>query len=483
MNAHAMPTVIRLNVTPDGQLTDECGTSPTIETGDHWYVLCAPEDSLQPDFTSSLLRQAAQRRDIGVFYCDVLCGRQGDANGFLDLKPEFDLTLLIAQDYIGLPIAVQATTLHKLGGTHIRHGSAASYELLLRALDVGVGCARIPETLVTRPERLEASALPQRKTALQEWLIRSGNQFDLRSGRVDGTLQLVRRFKSLPEVTLVVPTRQSRPVSAPGAATTRKPFIVDLLDSISRLDYPMDRIQVIVGDDVEDGTIYQAGNWPFELQRIVTCRTSGEKFNYAAKMNLLWRASQTNQIVFMNDDITTESRDWLQALLTFSMQEDVGGAGARLLYPNGTIQHAGIAGGLFGVCAHAWLGMPSDAPTYQNWAEVHREWSIVTGAVFATRRSLMEEINGFDERLTLEFNDVDLCLRLRMLGYRIVYTPFAELVHHEKASRGETLPPASELALFLNRWQVFLQNDPSYHPGLTRNSFAIAPSPVLRHTT
>jgi GT2 family glycosyltransferase len=177
----------------------------------------------------------------------------------------------------------------------------------------------------------------------------------------------------------------------------------------------------------------------------------------------------------MNDDIVTVWASWLQALLTFSMQEDVGVVGARLLYANGTLQHAGIPAGLFDLCAHAWLGQPASAPTYRNGALVHREWSMVTGAVLATRRSLLESVDGLDERFRLEFNDVDLCLRLRMRGYRNVYTPFAELIHYEKASRGELRPRGSELALFLKRWNEFLKQDPAYHPRLTRNSFQIPP--------
>src|SRR5204863_7374526 len=124
---------------------------------------------------------------------------------------------------------------------------------------------------------------------------------------------------------------------------------------------------------------------------------------------------------------------------------DVGIAGGRLLYPNGKVQHAGMPGGVFGLCTHAWIGEAADATTYQNWAVVHREWSMVTGAVLATRRSLLELIGGFDERFKLDFNDIDLCLRLRMLGYRIVYTPFAELTHYEKGSRGDSVSSGTQL--------------------------------------
>jgi GT2 family glycosyltransferase len=100
---------------------------------------------------------------------------------------------------------------------------------------------------------------------------------------------------------------------------------------------------------------------------------------------------------------------------------------------------------------------------------------MVTGAVFATRRSVMDQADGFDERFSLEYNDTDLCLRLRAMGYRIVCTPMAEMIHSEKASRGERLPPGDETALFLSRWRGWLDNDPAWHPWLRRDCFEMTP--------
>ena len=135
-----------------------------------------------------------------------------------------------------------------------------------------------------------------------------------------------------------------------------------------------------------------------------------------------------------------------------------------------------MVGGPFGVFVHAWIGQPADQPTYGDWALVQRDWSAVTGAVFATRRSVLEAVNGFDERFALEYNDVDLCLRLKLAGYRIVQAPDALLVHHEKASRGATPPPGSQTALFLRRWGQLIADDPAYHPGLPRDGFVLQPA-------
>jgi len=101
---------------------------------------------------------------------------------------------------------------------------------------------------------------------------------------------------------------------------------------------------------------------------------------------------------------------------------------------------------------------------------------MVTGALFATRRAVLEQVNGFEERFSLEFNDTDLCLRMRALGYRIVCTPMAEMIHSEKASRGERLPPGEDVALFLSRWRSWFDTDPSWHPDLRRDSLEVQPA-------
>jgi GT2 family glycosyltransferase len=209
--------------------------------------------------------------------------------------------------------------------------------------------------------------------------------------------------------------------------------------------------------------------------RIETPRAKDEPFNYAAKMNRLWRAAEGEQIVFLNDDCLPITPGWLRALISFSTDQSVGGVGARLRYDDGRLQHAGLAP--HGpAAAHLWLFREKVEGTYQDWALVQREWSMVTGAVFATRRSVLEQADGFEERFSLEFNDTDLCMRLRSLGYRIVCTPMAEMIHSEKASRGEQLPPGEDIALFLSRWRQFLDNDPSWHPNLQRDSLEMRPA-------
>lgn len=432
---------------------------------DRWLVL-APADALAPRSFRRLLEQAIHARpDVDIFYADDEALAEADPLRRLRLKPAFNPALLAAQDYIGAPVAIRGSALHRLSGVRVEMGEAGVYDLILRAYARGMGIERVPKLLLTHPGGRPSVPLEARRRALEAWA--AGGPYAVEPGRTPDSLQLARRFDAFPEVTLVTPTRQSGPQG--------RPFVVELLDSLVSTDWPMDRLKVLVGDDSDRADSFPAGRWPFAVERIPTPRAAGEPFNYAAKMNRLWRAAQTEHVVLMNDDVTVRSPGWLKALMTFAMDRDVGGVGARLVFPDGRVQHAGVPGGLYGAVAHAWFGQAPDAPTYQDWALVHRDWSMVTGAVFATRRSALESVGGFEERFTLEFNDLDLCLRLRLMGLRIVYTPFAELAHREKASRGEALPAAEEVALFLNRWRDWLADDPAYHPRLTRDRFAPEP--------
>ena len=434
---------------------------------DNWIVLAPRGAVLSPLFERAWREAVAARPDAGIFYGDDFA--LGEERGLdqLRLKPCFDLTLLAAQDYIGPPLIVRASILADMG-LRAAMGTALLDDLLLRAHHAGVAIVRIPSVLIAYhgPRPQADPAVRARMLSAQPLFAHS--RFAL--GRVPGSLSQRRDFGGdRPPVSLLIPTRRSK---LPGSRTV---YVERLLKAIATADWPMERLTVIVGDDVAGEPAWAGRAWPFALRRIETPRDPGEPFNYAAKMNRLWRAAETEQIVMMNDDLLPVGPGWLDALIGFAVDETVGGVGARLLYDDGRLQHAGVAP-ILGAIAHVWAGRARPTGTYQQWALVQREWSAVTGALFATRRSVMEEIDGFDERLTLEYNDIDLCLRLRALGYRIVCTPEAEMIHAEKASRGETAVDGDQYAAFHLRWSAWLAEDPAWHPGLRRDMFDMMPA-------
>ena len=209
--------------------------------------------------------------------------------------------------------------------------------------------------------------------------------------------------------------------------------------------------------------------------RIRVIRREGA-FNYSAVNNLGFREAKGDQILLLNNDTEVLSPDWLQEMLMYTQRKDVGAAGAKLLYPDGTVQHAGIGIGIRFVAGHYHRGFPGDSSGYFGRLRYAQDVSAVTGACMMIPRRVYAEMRGLDESFPVMFNDVDLCLRIRQAGYLIVWTPFAELVHYESSSRGPDLDTKAkkrfffrETDRFVRRWRrVIAKGDPYYHPNLTR---------------
>ena len=191
-------------------------------------------------------------------------------------------------------------------------------------------------------------------------------------------------------------------------------------------------------------------------------------FNWAALNNAGASEARGDLLLFLNNDIEAHRSGWLTALCAQALREDVGAAGARLLYPDRRVQHCGLVVGLTGAAGHVLGGLPEDAAGYLRMATTARECSAVTGACLATRRSVFEVLDGFDESLGVDLNDVDYCLRAAALGLRTVYEPAAELIHHESPSRG-TAGGVGDVLEFVERWKGYIADgDRYYNPHLTR---------------
>ena len=191
-------------------------------------------------------------------------------------------------------------------------------------------------------------------------------------------------------------------------------------------------------------------------------------FNWAQLSNAGAQAAAGDVLVFLNNDIEARRTGWLSALCAHALRPDVAAVGARLLYPDGHLQHCGVVVGLGGAAGHPLVGLSGAAPGYLSMAVATRECSAVTGACLATRRAVFEELNGFDESLGVDLNDVDFCLRAASRGYRTLYEPAAELIHYESPSRG-TAGGVGDLVRFIERWKEYITDGDRYlNPHLTR---------------
>jgi GT2 family glycosyltransferase len=236
------------------------------------------------------------------------------------------------------------------------------------------------------------------------------------------------------------------------------------IDSIEKkTDYPNYEIIVLDNDSSDLETLDYFARIADKV-RILRCPG---QFNFSAINNRGAREARGEFLLFLNNDTEVIRRQWMRAMIEQAQRPEVAAVGAKLLFSDGRMQHAGIVLGIDGIAGHAFRLMRDDATRYPALDDVIRDCSAVTAACMMMRHSLFDEVGGFDETLPIDFNDVDLCLRLRQRRYLIVYTPLALLYHHESATRGHFHVPEYQ-ALFLRRWDRYIRNgDPYYNRNLT----------------
>ncbi|HZJ53776.1 MAG TPA: glycosyltransferase family 2 protein [Myxococcaceae bacterium] len=323
---------------------------------------------------------------------------------------------------------------------------------------------RVPLVLATLDDRAAVDAEGER-AALRRHLEATGTAADVEPGLAPGLHHVRYRLPAPePRVALVVPTRNARALVETCIASVRR------LTRYSRYEIHL----VDNGSDAPDA-----------LEAFAALARSGEvllhrdsrPFNFSALNNAAVRRTDAELVCLLNNDVEALHPEWLTEMVSVALQPGVGAVGAKLLYPDGRIQHGGVLVGLHGTADHAYAGAPGNAPGHARQLLVRREVSAVTAACLVVRRALYLEVGGLDEEVfPVSFNDVDFCLKLRARGHRNVWTPHARLVHHESASRGKGLRPEEkaradrELAALRSRWASALVDDPYHSPNLSLSS-------------
>ncbi|WP_454021108.1 glycosyltransferase [Azospirillum sp. Marseille-Q6669] len=391
-------------------------------------------------------------------------------------KPDFDPELLQSINYVCHFLVVERRLMLEVGGLREGTEGVQDHDLVLRLLErVGAGGIRhIPRILYhwrINPTSLSGGGDPaaimagiervvgehQRRigsratvTADHETRSRSGGLF---CARVRYSLP-----SPAPKVTIVIPTKDA------------VDLVRDCVSSLlSRTDYP--NYEIILVD--HDSTDPRSRPFFDSLARDPRLRVAGFRgpFNWAAINNAAAGASQSDALCFLNNDIVAITPDWLSEMVALLARPGVGAVGAKLLYPNNTVQHAGVVLGADGAAGHAFVGLGADEPGHLGQAALPRTVSAVTGACLLTSRAAFEAVGGFDMvHLPVAYADVDYCLKLQQAGLRVLWTPHARLYHLETQTRGTDDTPekmarlAGEARHLRNRWGERLSNDPCYNP-------------------
>lgn len=421
-------------------------------------------DVLHPDALLELVRLLDEQPDVDAVYSDedVLDADGRRVEPFF--KPDWSPELLLATNYVARLGLVRRALVDAVGGVRADLRNSAAYDLWLRIGERAHGIVRVPKVLYHRRARL-ASAVAVDEAAQARAMECRVIEDALRRRGLDGSVQALAvsfgvpsafaprlRLCGRPLVSIIIPTRD------------KHRFLAQAIHSVlERTDYEPYEI-IVVDNDSRDPDALRFLDSLGPPCRVL--RSPGD-FNFSALNNMAAQHAKGEQLLLLNNDVEVHRPDWLSALLEHAQRPDVGAVGGKLIYPDGRIQHAGVIVGLSGAAGHAFRFWPGEPPQSPRLADLVRNCSAVTAACMMIPRAVFERVGGFDERLRVVLNDVDLCLRIREAGYRIVYTPFALLTHYEGASRGRRHPMAEE-KLFRARWaEVLRRGDPYYNPNLT----------------
>ncbi len=390
-------------------------------------------------------------------------------------KTDWNAELMLAQNMINHLAVYRRATVEAVGGLREGFEGAQDHDLALRVAE-----RTSPERIRHIPyilyhwrwqgaqgsfSRAWADRCAEaRRRAVAEHLERTGQAGEVSVQPGDARMLRVRRI--LPDsrlrISVIIPTRD------------RADLLRRAVDGVlSRTAY--DPLDLLI---IDNGSVEPATHALFESlnsdPRVRILAVPGP-FNFAALMNRAVAETRGEMILLLNNDISVITPEWLDEMVAQALRPNVGAVGAKLYYPDGSLQHAGVVLGVGAgpdsvrVAGHLYAGAWGGHVGYQGHLAMARNVSAVTAACLAMRRSVWDEVGGMDaEHLAVAFNDVDLCLKIRAAAYDIVWTPFAELFHHESASRGSDLSPQAaqrfggEVQVMRERWGTVLDNDPFY---------------------
>lgn len=431
-----------------------------------WLVLLSPGVMFSPTaFARAAQALAAEPDAILIYSDDDRIDPETTERWNPFFKPDWSPDLHLAMNYLGPFTLFHRETAVAVGGLREGFPGAEPYDLALRLTDESARVLHLPDVLVTTIEKAPTPGdtwhvsnwRDEERRAIADALARRGAHGSVERGIHPGTWRTRYALPDPPGVTAVIPTG--------GNLALLRPCLDDLLH---RTDYPNLDILLVDnsnGPDVEALVAELNVHHP-NVRRVVDPR---KPFNYSALVNASLSHTESPYLLMLNDDITVIDPGWLCAMAEHAQRPEIGIVGAKLLYPDDTIQHAGVILGPFGGSVHVFKRMPGDDPGFFDLPDVVRNVSAVTFACALIDRAVFDAIGGLDEvNLPVAFNDTDFCLRARDAGFEVLYTPHAALHHHESVTKTVIAHP-HEIEYLRMRWGHVIAHDPFYNPNLTRH--------------
>ncbi|MGJ8582008.1 MAG: glycosyltransferase family 2 protein, partial [Psychromonas sp.] len=454
----------------NGHISQASNDGLAAATGDY-IVLLDHDDLLHCDALSAMADAIHNHPQPKVLYSDEDKIIEKGERVTPHFKAQWNRDLLYSMNYISHLGVYKRTLVESVGGFRVGFEGSQDYDLLLRCV---AKChdrqiVHVPYVLYHWRAIQGSTALAESEKSYAEQAGLKALQ-DVLAGQVASVEQgkLANTYKvnwpipeSQPLVSIIIPTKNA------------KKLVKQCINSLYKKTlYP--HFEILLMDNQSDDSASVDYFKALETEGKVRLISYDKPFNYSAINNYAVTKAKGDLLVLMNNDIEILSETWLTEMVTNISRADIGCVGVKLYYPDGKLQHGGVITGLGGVAGHSHKYFPKGHPGYFKRLQVVQNLSAVTAACLAVRKEVFEEVGGLNEEsLTIAFNDVDFCLKVQQAGYRNLWSPYIEMVHHESVSRGTEDTPekqarfASEVNYMKKTWGEQLLNDPCYSAWLT----------------
>ena len=455
-----------------------------MATGDY-IALLDHDDLLHPAALYNAM-EAVCGRGADLVYTDEATFQSPDTRDILVIhfKPDFAPDNLLANNYICHFTCFRRSLLDRCGAFRSGYDGSQDHDLMLRLTAEADCIVHVPKVLYYWRAHPQSAAQAEENKPYASLAGIKAVRDHLRAAGIEASVELAKGIPTIyrvsyplpsppPKVSIIIPNRDH--------ADDLRACVRSIREKSS---YPNYELVIAENNSVEEETFACYRELSSGGGDVKILRWPGEGFNWSAINNYaVSQAASGDYLLLLNNDTEVITPDWIEQMLMYAQRPDVGAVGAMLYYPDDTVQHAGVILGMGGVAAHAFREFTRENRGYMGRLCYAQDLSAVTGACMLLRREVWEQVGGLDERFAVNFNDVDLCLRIREAGYLVVWTPYAELYHYESKSRGgnrdtpeKKARTEREIGLFKDRWQRLLeQGDPYYNPNLTlrRSDFSL----------